>query len=90
MSCDTGVETAPGSGAAEFTTWVVVAPSCVEPSAVVQLDVDRLPRDPDRIIQQHVHPTQLGGQHQQLPRQDRVPQRRLVVYSSEHDGLDPF
>jgi hypothetical protein len=47
-------------------------------------------REEHRIIQQPIHPTQLGRQHQQLGRQDRIPQRRLVVYSSEHDGLDPF
>jgi hypothetical protein len=47
-------------------------------------------REEHRIIQQHIHPTQLGRQHQQLGRQERVPQRWLVVYSSEHDGLDPF
>jgi hypothetical protein len=43
-----------------------------------------------RIVQQLIHPTQLDGQHQQLGRQNRIPQRRLVVYSSEHDGLNPF
>jgi hypothetical protein len=47
-------------------------------------------REEHRIIQQHIDAPQLSGQHQQLGRQDRVPQRRLVVYSSEHDGLDPF
>jgi hypothetical protein len=39
---------------------------------------------------QPIHPTQLDGQHQQLRRQDRIPQPRLLVYSSEHDGLNPF
>ena len=45
---------------------------------------DRRPTDPSievrgerreehRIIQQHIHPTQLDGQHQQLGRQDRIP-----------------
>jgi hypothetical protein len=47
-------------------------------------------REEHRIIQQRIHPSQLGRQHQQLRRQNRVPQRRLVTYSSEHDGLDPF
>jgi hypothetical protein len=40
-------------------------------------------REEHRIIQQHIDAPQLS-------RQDRVPQRRLVVYSSEHDGLDPL
>ena len=47
-------------------------------------------RKEHRIMQQRIHPTQLDRQHQQLRRQNRVPQRRLVTYSSEHDGLDPF
>jgi hypothetical protein len=34
-------------------------------------------------------PAQLTRQHRQLARLNRRPQRRLVVYSSEHDGLDP-
>jgi hypothetical protein len=47
-------------------------------------------REEHRIVQQRIHPGQLARHHQRLRRQDRVPQRRLVVYSSEHDGLDPF
>jgi hypothetical protein len=47
-------------------------------------------REKHRIVQQRIHPTQLDRQHQQLRRQNRIPQRRLVVYSSKHDGLDPF
>jgi hypothetical protein len=43
-----------------------------------------------RIVEQLIHPCHFAGQHQQLPRQYCVPQRQLVVYSSEHDGLDPF
>jgi hypothetical protein len=43
-----------------------------------------------RVVQQRVDPRKLDRQHQQLGRQNRIPQRRLVVYSSEHDGLDPF
>jgi hypothetical protein len=42
------------------------------------------------VVQQHIHPTQLARQHQQLRQQDRIPQHRLVVHSSEHDDLDPF
>jgi hypothetical protein len=36
-----------------------------------------------------IDPPQLTRQHRQLARQNRPPQRRLVVYSAEHDGLDP-
>ena len=43
-----------------------------------------------RVVQQHIHPRKLARHHQRLSRQDRVPQRRLVIYSSQHDGLDPF
>jgi hypothetical protein len=43
-----------------------------------------------RIIQQPIDPGQLRGQHQQLIREHRLPQRHLIAYGTKHDGLDPF
>ncbi len=54
------------------------------------IEIRRERREEHRIIQQHIHPAQLGRQHQQLGRQDRIPQRRLVVYSTKHDVLESF
>jgi hypothetical protein len=42
-----------------------------------------------RIIQQRIHPGQLRRQPQHLLRQQRLPQRHLIAYGTEH-GLDPF
>jgi hypothetical protein len=42
------------------------------------------------IIEQSVHPGQLRWHHQRLNRQQRLPQRRLIAYRSQHDGLDPY
>ena len=36
-----------------------------------------------------VHRRELGRHHQRLRRQQRFPQRRLIAYRSQHDGLDP-
>src|SRR4051812_31278661 len=47
-------------------------------------------REEHRIIQPCVYPGQLTGQNQRLRRQDRIPQRPLVICSSDHNGLDPF
>ena len=41
-----------------------------------------------RIIQQRIDPRQLPGKPPQLLRQDRLPQRRLITYSTKHDGLE--
>jgi hypothetical protein len=43
-----------------------------------------------RIIQQRIHSFELRGKPQQLLRQHRLEQRRLIAYGTEHDGLDPF
>jgi hypothetical protein len=47
-------------------------------------------REERRIIQQSVHPGQLLGQPEQLLREHRLEQRRLIAYRTKHDGLDPF
>jgi len=56
------------------------------------LDPDRVEerREERRVVQQRVHPGQLRGHPQHLRRQHRLPQRRLIAYRTEHDGLDPF
>ena len=45
MSCEIELEIGAGAGPGEFTTRVINAPAGGQPSAVVQLDVDRLLRD---------------------------------------------
>ncbi len=47
-------------------------------------------REEHRIVQQRIHPRQLRRHPQHLRRQHRVPQRRLIAYRTEHDGLDPL
>jgi hypothetical protein len=47
-------------------------------------------REERRVIQQRINPGQLLRKPQHLLRQQRLPQRRLIAYSAEHDGLDPF
>jgi hypothetical protein len=42
------------------------------------------------IIEQRINPDQLGRHHQRLRRQQRLPQRRLIAYRSQHDGSDPY
>ena len=49
MSCDIELEIGAGSSPGEFITHVVEAPSGGEPSAVVQLDVDRLLSERDAL-----------------------------------------
>jgi hypothetical protein len=94
----------PGDRIGHLTTQRLIAqpvPELQKHHPQVGLHRDRRPADPSiempserreepRIVQQRIHPTQLDRQHQQLDRQNRIPQRRLLVYSSEHDGLNPF
>jgi hypothetical protein len=47
-------------------------------------------REEHRIIQQSIDPGQLLGQSEQLLREHRLEQRRLIAYRTKHDGLDPF
>jgi hypothetical protein len=54
-----------------------------------RVEVRRERREERRVIQQPIHPRQLGRQPQHLLRQQRLPQRALIAYGTEH-GLDPF
>ncbi|MBV9012624.1 MAG: hypothetical protein JO272_11340 [Pseudonocardiales bacterium] len=61
--------------------------------SIMVMPADRARRwDPGRFQQPEwiVNPGQLLRQHQQLRRQDRLPQPRLIAYSAQHDDLDPF
>ena len=43
-----------------------------------------------RIVQHGVHRGEFRRHDQRLGRQQRLPQRRLIAYRSQHDGLDPY
>jgi len=48
-------------------------------------------RGEERLIrEQRINASQLLGQPLQLLRQNRLPQRALIAYSTKHDGLNPF
>ena len=64
----------------------------------IRLDRDRRPpqrgmeelavrREEPLVVQQPIDPHQLGRHHQRLRRQQRLPQRRLIAYRSQHRWL---
>ncbi len=54
-----------------------------------RVEVRRERGEERRVIQQRIHPRELGRQPQHLLRQQRLPQRGLIACGAEH-GLDPF
>ena len=47
----------------------------------------RIRRKEPLVVQQSIHPLPLGGHHQRLHRQQRLPQRRLIAYRPQHRWL---
>ena len=58
------------------------------PEASVKVCPERL--EESRIVEQAVNGHELGGHPEAHLGEDRFPQRGLRVYSSQHDGLDPY
>ena len=85
---ETAARSPTGSGTSKTSTANRSPPGLTGDRSSIEIRRER--RKEHWIIQQRTRPSQLGRQQQQLRGQTRVPQRRLVTYSSEHDGLDPF